>query len=206
MAVFVLQIPTMDWSSSDTAEALGLFKQNMTLFLDDENITDDVAKAWNICQGIGDEGLKRLNASNLTEAQKEDPRDLWTLFENYLKVNVNFRLHRLHLMQYQQKQDESLDDFTTHAWTLADKCQFPEAELSEHLIELIIASTPYDGLRRELLGKAIGYPLRDVVKEGRKYEALSAGNDQLQRLDIKETNIHEVCGKCGNCATSMSSI
>ena len=95
-------------------------------------------------------------------------------------------------MQFQQKQDESLDDFITRARSLANKCQFPEAELSEHLIEVIIASTPYDGLRRELLGKAIGYPLRDVLKEGRKYEALSAGNDQLQCLDTKQTDIHEI--------------
>ena len=110
MAAFVSQIPTMDWSSSDTAEALGLFKQKMTLFLDDENITTDAAQARKICRGIGDEGLKRLIASDLTEAQKENPRELLTLFENQLTVNVNFRIHRLHLMQHRQRQDESLDD------------------------------------------------------------------------------------------------
>ena len=134
----------------------------------------------------------------------ENPRELWTLFENQLKVNVNLRIHRLHLMQHRQRQDESLDEFITSARTLANKCQFPDAELSELLIELIIASTPYDGLRRELLGKAIGYPLRDVLKEGRKYEALSAGNDQLQRLDTKQADIHEVSRgrKCGNFGTN----
>ena len=205
MAVYVsTTIPTMDWSSTDMAESIGLFKQKMNLFLDDENVTDNAAKARKICRGIGDEGLRRINASDLSPEQKQNPLELWTLFENQLKVNVNFRIHRLHLMKYRQTGDESIDDFVTRARTLANKCQFTENELNERLMELIIASTPYDGLRRELLGKPIGHTIRDVLKEGRKFEALSAGNDQLQRLDTKQSDIHTVSyvRKCGNCGTS----
>ena len=104
-------------------------------------------------------------------------------------------------MQYRQTRDESIDDFVTRARTLANKCQFTE---NERLMELVIASTPYDGLRRELLEKPIGHSLKDVLKEGRKFEALSAGNDQLQRLDTKQRDIHTVSHvrKCGNCGTS----
>ena len=205
MAVYVsTSIPTMDWSSTDMAESIGLFKQKMNLFLDDENVTDNAAKARKICRGIRDEGLRRINASDLSPEQKQNPLELWTLFENQLKVNVNFRIHRLHLMKYRQTGDESIDDFVTRARTLANKCQFTENELNERLMELIIASTPYDGLRRELLGKPIGHTIRDVLKEGRKFEALSAGNDQLQRLDTKQSDIHTVSyvRKCGNCGTS----
>ena len=205
MAVYVsTSIPTMDWSSTDMAESIGLFKQKMNLFLDDENVTDNAAKARKICRGIGDEGLRRINASDLSPEQKQNPLELWTLFKNQLKVNVNFRIHRLHLMKYRQTGDESIDDFVTRARTLANKCQFTENELNERLMELIIASTPYDGLRRELLGKPIGHTIKDVLKEGRKFEALSAGNDQLQRLDTKQSDIHTVSyvRKCGNCGTS----
>ena len=205
MAVYVsTSIPTMDWSSTDMAESIGLFKQKMNLFLDDENVTDNAAKARKICRGIGDEGLRRINASDLSPEQKQNPLELWTLFENQLKVNVNFRIHRLHLMKYRQTGDESIDDFVTRARTLANKCQFTENELNERLMELIIASTPYDGLRRELLGKPIGHTIIDVLKDGRKFEALSAGNDQLQRLDTKQSDIHAVSyvRKCGNCGTS----
>ena len=92
----------MDWSSTDMAESLGLFKQKMTLFLDDENITDNAAKFRKICRGIGHEGIKRLNANDLSGEQKANPLELWTLFENQLKVNVHFRIHRLHLTQYRQ--------------------------------------------------------------------------------------------------------
>ena len=152
------------------AESLGLFKQKMNLFLDNENITDDAAIARKIYRGIGDEGLRRINACDLSGEQKQNPLELWTLFENQLKVNVNFRIHRLHLMQYRQTRDESIDDFVTRARTLANKCQFTE---NEHIMELIIASTPYDGLRRELLGKLIGHSLKDVLKESRKFEAVS---------------------------------
>ena len=136
-------------------------------------------------QGVGDEGLRRINASDLSPEQKQNPLEIWTLFEKQLKVNVNFRIHRLHLMKYRQTRDESIDDFVTRARTLTNKCQFTENELNERLMELIIASTPYDGLRRELLGKPIGHTTKNVLKEGRTFEALSAGNDQLQRLDTK---------------------
>ena len=83
----------MDWFSTDMAKSLGLLKQKMTLFLDDENITDNAAKGRKICKGVGDEGLKRLNASDLSGEQKANPLELWTLFEKQLNMNVYFRIH-----------------------------------------------------------------------------------------------------------------
>ena len=53
-------------------------------------------------------------------------------------------------MQYKQKPNENIDEFVTRARTLALKCQFSDQELNERIIELIIASTSYDGLRNEL--------------------------------------------------------
>lgn len=64
------------------------------------------------------------------------------------------------------------------------KCQFTDEELNERLIELIIASTPHDALRNDLYSKPQGYSLADVLTEGRKYEALSAGNEQLNQLGL----------------------
>ena len=54
------------------------------------------------------------------------------------------------------------------------------------------------------MGKPFGHALKDVLKEGRKYEALSVGSEQLQRLDTKQRDIHTVSyiRKCGNCGTS----
>ena len=174
--------PNMDWSSTDLCEALTLFKQKMQLYIEDEEIKDPAAQARKICRGLGDEGLKRLNASGLSDAQKKVPNDIWTFLENQLKVNVNFRIHRLQLMQYRQTSSETLDDFVTRARTLALKCEFSEQELNERMIELIIVSTPHDSFRKELLGKARGTSINDVLTEGRKHEALAAGNQQLSHL------------------------
>jgi len=73
-------IPIMDWSSQDIGQALCLYKQKMELYLEDENIVDAAEKARKIMRGIGDEGLKRLNASGLTDDQKKIPTELWTFF------------------------------------------------------------------------------------------------------------------------------
>ena len=185
MAACSCALPVVDWNSTDSAEAMMLFKQKMILFLEDEGITEDSAKSRKILRGIGDEGLKRLNASDLTEEKKQKPAELWNFFESQLKVNDNFRIHRLHLMQFRQKSGESFDELVTRARTLANKCQFAQGEMSERIIELIIVSTPHEGLRKELLGKASGYPLQDVLKEGLKYEALSAGSDQLKKFEMR---------------------
>lgn len=129
----------------------------------------------------------------------------WIFFEDQLKLNVNLRIHRLHLMQFRQKPDECIDDFVTRTRTLALKCQFTDEELNERLIELIIASTPHDALRNDLYGKPQGYSLADVLKEGRKYEALSAGKEQLTQLGLSNSEkIHAIQrGRtCHNCSMS----
>jgi len=102
----------------------------MNLYLEDEEITDAGKQARKICRGIGDEGLKRLNASGLSDAEKRNPDTLWNFFEGQLKLNVNFRIHRLHLMQYRQKPSESIDDFVPRARTLTLKCQFTDIKLN----------------------------------------------------------------------------
>ncbi|XP_062855044.1 uncharacterized protein LOC134318174 [Trichomycterus rosablanca] len=195
-------LPVMNWSDQDLSEAMSLFKQKMTLYLEDDEITDAAKQARKICRGIGDEGLKRLNASGLSDDEKKVPNTLWNFFEGQLKLNVNFRIHRLQLMQYRQKPGECIDDFVTRARTLALKCQFTDEELNERLIELIIASTPHDALRNDLYSKPKGYLITDVLAEGRKYEALSAGNEQLHQLGLSHTEkIHAMmrgrtCQRC----------
>ena len=185
-------IPVMDWSCPDLGDAIGLFKQKMTLFLEDENILTAVAQARKICRGIGDEGLRRLNASGLTDDQKKNPVQLWDFSGQQLKVSVNFRIHRLHLMRYRQKSDETLDDFVTRARTCALKFQFTDQELNERMLELIIASTPYDSFRQDLLGKPIGYTTVETLQEGRKYEAITAGNVQLQQMSQVSEEVHAI--------------
>ena len=120
-------IPVIGWLCPDIDDAIGLFKQKMPLFLEDENILTAVAYARKICRGIGDEGLRRINASGLSaDEKKKNPLQLWDIFGKQLKLSVNFRIHRLHLMRYRQTPDETLVECVTRGRTLALKCQFTD--------------------------------------------------------------------------------
>ena len=70
-----------------------------------------------------------------------------------MKVAVNFRIHSLSLMQYRQKEEESLDEFVTRARTQAQMCEFEDKEMQERIV---IAGTKMEVFRRELLGKEKG--------------------------------------------------
>ena len=89
-------IPQMNWTDSDLGEALGLFRQTLTLYLEDEEITNSEKQARKILRGIGVEGLRRLNNSGLKPDELKKPDKIWDYFERQLNINVNFRIHRLH--------------------------------------------------------------------------------------------------------------
>ena len=63
-------LPTMNWSDPDLNEAMSLFKQKMTLYIEAEEITDETKHARMFCCSIGEQRLRHRNASGLTEKQK----------------------------------------------------------------------------------------------------------------------------------------
>ena len=198
---YKIPYPTMNWEVDDTGEALALFRQKMELYFDDEDISDKKIQARKICRSIGDEGLKKLNASGLSEDDKKNPEKLWELFENMLRIKVNFRIHRLQFMQYRQKDDKSIDEFVTRARTLTQKCEFTNKELEERILELIIASTPYEQLRRDLLRKEKNFPLKDTLALARTYEAYKVRNEQIAKLG--QAHIPPVMlTRCKKCAVN----
>ena len=94
-----------------------------------QDITDPGKIALKILRGIGNDGLKRLNASGMSDADKKRPDKIWELFESQLKTNLNLRVHRLHLMDYRQRSEESVDNFVTRVGTEAPKYEIEESEL-----------------------------------------------------------------------------
>ena len=64
------EFPTMYRGSSNLCEALSLFKQKLQLYNEEEEIADPAAQARKIFRGLGDESLKRLNASGLSVDDK----------------------------------------------------------------------------------------------------------------------------------------
>ena len=102
------RFPEMNWSVGNVAEEFKLFKQSMELCFGDNNITDSTKKATKIKIAVGNEGLRKINASGLSPDDQNDPEKLWNLFEDQLRVKVNFRIHRLELMRFKQKPNEPL--------------------------------------------------------------------------------------------------
>ena len=202
------RIPQMNWSTDNHAEALQLFKENISVYCEDENIVDNAKIALKILRGVGDEGIKRINASDLSEADKRLPTKLWEFLNGQLKTNINFRVHRLQLMDCRQRSEESIDDFILRARMIAQKCEFKQEELEERLIEILIASTPIEHFQRDLLGRPKGYRLSEAIAEGRRYEAIIAGRQQIQKLsgELKPTedkaNVDVIKRDCGNCGDS----
>ena len=176
----------MQWPETadddSAAEMFRLFKQKLILVCEDNDVTVPASIARKIKIGIGDEGLRRLNASGLTEEQLKDPERIWSFFEDHLRVNINFRIQRLILMQMRQRTEECLDDFVTRARTQALHCEFDDRDLQERIIELVIAGTPIELFRRELLGKGRNLTLADVIKLGRQHEAAVKGTEQLESM------------------------
>ena len=155
--------PSMNWNAPDVADTLKLYKQRLLLVCEDNDVTENERIARKIKIGVGDEGLRRLNASGLSDVEQKNPAKLWSLFETQLKVAVNFCIHRLSLMQYRQKEEESLDEFVTGVRTQAHMCEFEDKEMQERIIELVIAGTKMEVFRRELLGKEKGLTLHEML-------------------------------------------
>ena len=175
-----VKIPSMNWNAPNVADTFTLCKQRLLLVCEYNDVTENERIARKIKIGVGDEGLRRLNASGLSDVEQKNPAKLWSLFEKQLKVAVNFRIHCLSLMQYRQKEEESLDEFVTRARTQAQMCEFEDKEMQERIIELVIAGTKMEVFRRELLGKEKGLTLQEVLNEGRKHEAAALDTMQLQ--------------------------
>ncbi|ELU18074.1 hypothetical protein CAPTEDRAFT_195867 [Capitella teleta] len=76
----------MKWSSEGgVADALCMYKQKMTLVCEDNEVTEPAAIARKIKIGFCDEGLRRLNASGLTEQQLQTPTAIWQFLERNLQ-------------------------------------------------------------------------------------------------------------------------
>ncbi|ELU08413.1 hypothetical protein CAPTEDRAFT_195464 [Capitella teleta] len=78
--------PIMKWESEGgVADALRMYKQKMTLMCEDNEVTEPAAIAQKIKIGLGDEGLRHLNASGLTEQQLQTPTAIWQFLERNLQ-------------------------------------------------------------------------------------------------------------------------
>ncbi|KAL5004373.1 hypothetical protein ScPMuIL_017829 [Solemya velum] len=157
---------------------------------------------------VGNEGLRRINSSGLSDEDKNDPGKLFKLFKDQLKISVNFRIRRLEFLRLRQHKGETLDEFVNRCRTKAKDCDFTDEELDERVIELVIASTDIELFQRELLDQPKGYKIEKMLEAGRKYEAFAAGKQCIQTLEqasdttMSISTIKPQRHQCGNCGLS----
>ena len=122
--------------------------------------------------------MRCILTSGLSAADQKDPDKLWTLFEQQVdtSLNVNFRIHRLEFAQLRQKPTENITEYVSRLRAKATKCNFSDDELNERLIEMVTLSTPHDAFRKDILKKAKGTSMDEILKLGREYEAIIASN------------------------------
>ena len=65
MAHYSTKYPEMNWAAEDIADTFKLFKQRLLLVCEDNEVTNNEKKARKVMIGLGDEGLRRINASGL---------------------------------------------------------------------------------------------------------------------------------------------
>ena len=62
----------MKWGHGPMADAFRAFKIKMELYLEDQNVNDRHKQATKIKIALGDEGMRRILASNLSDDDKKD--------------------------------------------------------------------------------------------------------------------------------------
>ena len=92
------------------------------------------------------------NSWDLSETQKADPEEIWTCFQTQIEPKANFRVARLCLQKYKQKEEENIDDFVSRSKLQAFKCEFRSEkdcpELNGRILEQMIAATKHQDLQK----------------------------------------------------------
>lgn len=174
-------IPFMDWEMPNPAETFKLFKQRLELYFAINKIKTDQQVNY-ILLKTGNEGLKKFNTWKLTDEEKRSPDTIFNKFLEHLEPKENFRINRLKLMSYKQKQNETIDDFVNRCRQLTLKCSLTDTEQEQRIIELIIASTPIVEFQKELLRKDNTLTLDETIRIGKTYEATNAHIKQLREM------------------------
>ena len=174
-------VPRMDWSVNNQADTFKLFRQRIELYFK-AKIIEPEDQVVHILLQVGDEGLRRYNSWTITDDERKNPGTIFEKFIEQLEPSENYRISRLKLMHFRQRQDENLDCFVNRCKLLALKCEFEGNELNERLIELVIAGTPIPDFQKELLGKNKTFTLDEATQLGRAYEASASHVQQIREM------------------------
>ena len=92
--------PLMNWSGDQVFENFKLYERKLGLYFEDEGITDGEKQARKILRSIGDEGLRLLDGSALSDADQQDPAKLLKFIKDASKRKkylLTFMIKRAYL-------------------------------------------------------------------------------------------------------------
>lgn len=201
MSSDALPIPSMDWSNSNRAQAFREFKQIAELWFKIKE-TPKADQHNYIILWSGTIGLRMYNTWTLSAEDLKDPDNIWQKFKNQLEPVENFRIHRLEFQRFQQRSDESVEDFYHRCKEKSSKCQFrDDKETEERIIEVLISGTKYTEVRKKLLQRDNSLKLTDAVDLCRTHEAsevhMSQYNNLGQTNHVNAIKKEDSCRSCG---------
>ena len=167
-----LPTPRMDWSSTDTPQALKKFKNLCQLYfsgpLKDKSEEEQVSYLliWS-----GEEGIELVSTWTLTADDKKKLSTYWEKFEEYVAPRSNFRLARYKLRTLKQEPDESVDSFLKKVRILVTECKYTNPD--EHIIDALIFGSNNPRVQSKLLEYDSTLTLNKAVSIARTQEATS---------------------------------
>ena len=186
--------PHMCWETTNLVESFKFFKQQCELYFSVRGIDEDKQVDY-ILLLSGKEGLRRYNSwSFANEADRRNPSVIWEKFLQQLRPQINFRIARFSLQNYDQNETENIDDFLARCRLKARKCKFrDEQELEERIIDQLIVGTRLPELRKQLLSKNETMTIEEVLNMCRSYEASIEYMKKMSELQRKnESQINTV--------------
>ena len=210
-----LPIPHMDWSSSDTPQALRKFKNLCQLYfsgpLKEKSEPEQISflLIW-----AGDEGRELASTWTLTADERKKLDTYWKKFENYVAPRSNFRLARYKLRTIKQEPSEAVDSFLKKVHILVKECKYTSPD--EHIIDALIFGSNNPRVQSKRLEHDETLTPDKAINIARTQEATS---NQLQDIRGSQTTMvnalrqgphtgqpptqgtqakDDKCGNCGN--------
>jgi len=185
--------PTLDWDSNDMPQQYKKFRRYCELMLStpafsNKNGSEIVSY---ILLWMGPQAVEIFdNWSNISDAEKNDPKRIWDLFQQYFEPKANFRLARFQLRDLRQESHEPIDKFIIRLRAQAVKCNFANPNnTDDNILDQLIKGTAHSQVRKKLLDlDPATLTLDRAVEISRTFEATET---QLQHFNT-ETNVSAI--------------
>ena len=113
----------MQWHTGDDQTALQDDKKRLQGWFVIKDIDKEKQHNYIIFKA-GEIGEEHSKTWDISEEELKDPVNVWTKFEQSVGLADNFRIYRLHLAEYKQNENKTIDELYTRYRILALKCKF----------------------------------------------------------------------------------